>query len=163
MLTKEAREALERSRAIALVDWYQEVPRALIAAGYEVGGVGADHKAKRYTVEDEKPTDTDDLFAPKDGLPGYLVCRHCATPERIDLLGTYRPPEDHLDIVTRIAIPLGAKYFWVESGADHVTDKTKNPETPYTSDEARTACAAAGITVIEGFSIPRALAELKRT
>lgn len=155
-----ARAALAGSQTVLLVDWHEDVPRSLVGAGYEV--LSTHEGWFRHEVTDEPPPDALQVFPPTEPHhKGYLVTRPLKTPPtQVDMVCTYRPEPEQLAFVNDLAIPLGAKWFWVERG----DARFNHPESVIlgASDEARAACAAAGVGIIEGLSLPVVLAGLAK-
>lgn len=153
-----ARAALAGSKTVLLVDWHEDVPRSLVGAGYEV--LSTHEGWFRHEVTDTPPQDATQVFPPTaPHHKGYLVSRPLEPPPRqIDMVCTYRPEPEQLAFVNDLVLPLGAKWFWVERG----DEKFEHPDAVIlgASDEARAACAASGVAVIEGLSLPVVLARL---
>lgn len=157
-----AREALEQARTVLLIDWHEDVPRSLVAAGYSV--LSCHEGWFRHEVVAEKPVLSEGVFAPS-GLHqrGYLISVPLdGAPDQVDLVCTFRPPEEQAAFVGEFVVPLGARWFWIERGDESLAGGPAGDILEHASDEARAASAAAGVTVIEGWSVPRALAALGR-
>jgi hypothetical protein len=154
-------EALERSKSVLLIDWHEEVPRAFIDAGYEV--FSYEGKYFRHEVVAAPPVTDERVVAPtKSHHRGYLIYLPLeAPPASVDLVCTYRPPDEQIEFVRRFVLPLGAKWFWVERGDESRVGSDPYAILEHASDEARAACEAAGVTVIEGLSAPVVLAQLR--
>jgi ribosomal protein S16 len=135
---------LREARTIELVDWPDpDVPATLHRAGYLVLGHEPDG-FKHYHVSDDGGEG--DCFALADG--SFLVSSAIPQlPERIDIVGTYRPPDEQFEIA-RAAVKIGARGFWVEPGEG-------------TSDEARSLVTEAGLEWIEGEGIAAAVRRLQ--
>jgi hypothetical protein len=99
------------------------------------------------------------VFPPRPGDDrGFLVWRPLGEPiVAVDMVCTFRPPEEHLEYLESYAIPLGARVFWVEAGnAPHSAAlgyEGADQANPSTSDDARRRANEAGITVVEGLSL----------
>lgn len=135
----ELRALLSRVRTILLVDWpTQESPAALLRAGYAVFGHEPDGLREHAISPDEG------RFALEGG--GFLADRAVDDVPSVDLVCTFRPPEEQPEIVAD-AIARGASVFWVEPGEG-------------TSPEARDAAAAAGVAFVDDVSLWRTVLEL---
>lgn len=156
-----AREALERSKTVLLVDWHQDVPRSLIAAGYDVFSCEGGYF--RHEIAMTPPGDDVRAVSPsKPHHQGFLVYRPLdGPPPAVDLVCTYRPAEEQAGIVEAFVLPLGAKWFWVERGDESRIGRDPDAIIERASDAAQAACAAAGVEVIEGFSAPDVLAGMR--
>ena len=136
-------QLLREARTIELVDWpHPDVPATLHRAGYLVVGHEPD-SYKRYHVSEDRGEGRsfelgDGSFLVSDDIPQL--------PERVDVVCTYRPPEEQLEIA-RDAVKIGARGFWVEPGEG-------------TSDEARTFVTGAGLLLVEGEGIAAAVQRL---
>ena len=134
-----------------IVDWpSQDVPRELIAAGFDVFSANlAAGTASRYSIgERSAPQDTDgvEVLPPqRDGDPPLIISRLDAIPDHVDVVALYRPAEEHARIAQR-AVDLGARMVWVQLGA--------------LADDARRIAASAYIAVIENTSIEDAIHSL---
>jgi predicted CoA-binding protein len=162
--TVRATQVLETVQSVLLIDWHEDVPRTLLAAGFEV--VSWYDTTTRGELADQPPADDRlSVFPPRpDDDRGYLVWVPVLQPlTHVDMVCTFRPPAEHLEYLERFAIPLGARVFWVEAGnaahgralgyegADHTN--------PTASVEVRARAAEAGIEVIEGLSLSEAVRE----
>jgi len=96
-------------------------------------------KSTNQQVPDEEDVT---VFEPSEEGDGYLVCRPAVSPETVDILNVYRPP-DELPSLARLAVGLGAKALWLQPGS--------------TSSEARDIAAAGGLAFIEGVDIAEAV------
>lgn len=136
-------QLLRDAKTIELVDWPgADVPATLHRAGYLVVGHEPDG-FKRYHVAAEAGGSrsfalADGAFLISDAIP--------ALPEKVDIVGTYRPPEEQLEIA-RDAARIGARVFWIEPGEG-------------TSDEARAFATQAGMQFVEGEGIADAVRRL---
>ena len=159
-MTEVARAALEGSRTVLLADWHEDVPRSLVDAGYEV--LSTHEGWFRHELTATPPADDEHVLPPTaPHHAGWLTAVPLAKPPaQVDMVCVYRPAPEQLGLVQELAIPLGAKWFWVERGDERFTHP--DPVVAGASDEARAACAAAGIEVVEGLSVPVVLAELRK-
>lgn len=134
---------LREAHSIALYDWPgPEMPATLHRAGYLVVGHEPDG-AKHYHVSLTAPEG--DSFPLADGA--FLLSSPIERlPETVDIVGTYRPPEEQLDIA-REAVALQAKCYWIEPGEG-------------TSGEARDFAHAAGMLFVEGEGLAAAVLRL---
>ena len=140
----EIERVLREASTIALYDWPgPEYPATLHRAGYLVVGHEPDG-AKHYHVSAEP----DPAHRPFDLADGnYLLSTPIDhLPDTVDILATYRPPEEQLDIA-RDAAKLGAKCYWIEPGEG-------------TSAEAREYARAKGMLLVEGESLAAAVNRL---
>lgn len=139
---------------VLLVDWpSQDVPRALLAEGFEVVSANfAAGTASAYSLagadgEASSPDGQGETPAPdREGDAALLIRRLEATPQRVDVLAVFRPQDEHARAV-RNAMDLGVRVVWVQRGT--------------LSDEAREMAAGAGIAVIEDVSMADALQQLR--
>lgn len=134
-----------------IVDWpSQDVPRELLAAGFDVFSANlAAGTASRYSIG-ERPArqhaDGVEVLPPqRDGDPPLIISRLAAMPEHVDVVALYRPAEEHARIAQR-AVDLGARMVWVQLGT--------------LADDARRIAATAFIAVIEDTSIEDAIHSL---
>ena len=134
-----------------IVDWpSQEVPRELIAAGFDVFSANlAAGTASRYSVGERAAshnTDGVEVLPPqREGDPPLVISRVPALPEHVDVVALYRPAEEHARIAQR-AVDLGARTVWVQLGT--------------LADDARRIAADAYIAVIEDTPIDDAIHSL---
>jgi len=124
--------------SVLIVDWpSQEVPRALLAAGFDVFSANlAAGTASQYSVGSagSHANGVEVLPPQHDGDPPLLITRLAAMPEHVDVVALYRPAEEHARIAQRAA-DLGARTLWVQLGT--------------LADDARPIAGAAYIAVIE--------------
>ena len=134
---------LRAARTIALYDWPgAEMPATLHRAGYLVVGHEPDGP-KHYHVS--AVAAGSDSFRLADGA--FLLSSPIdRLPDSVDVVGTYRPPEEQPEIA-RGAAKLGAKCFWIEPGEG-------------TSAEARAVAAEAGMLFMEGEGLAAAVTRL---
>jgi predicted CoA-binding protein len=158
-----AREALEHSKTVLLVDWHEDVPRSLIAAGYDVFSFEGSYF--QHAIATTSPGGDVRVVAPsKPQHRGFLVYLPLdAPPPSVDLVCTYRPADEQAGIVEAFVLPLRARWFWVERGDESRVGEDPDAIIEGASDEARAACAAAGVAVIEGLSVPLVLAATSRS
>ena len=155
-----AREALERSKTILLVDWHEDVPRSLIAAGYDV--LSYEGSYFRHELAADAPPGARVVAPSRPHHRGFLIYVPLSEPPgAVDLVCTYRPGDEQAGIVEQFVLPLRAKWFWVERGDESRIEHDPHAIIERASDEARAACEAAGVTVIEGVSAPVILAALR--
>ena len=134
-----------------VVDWpSQDVPRELIAAGFDVFSANlAAGTASRYSVGERAATQKSDgvevLPPQRDGDPPLVISRVAALPEHVDVVALYRPAAEHARIAQR-AVDLGARTVWVQLGT--------------LADDARRIAADAYIAVIEDTPINDAIHSL---
>jgi uncharacterized glyoxalase superfamily protein PhnB len=84
-------------------------------------------------------------------------------PDQIDVVCTYRPPAEQLDLVEHFALPHGARAFWVEEGGFAMPPPFRGPEQLLEiSESARARCEESGIAVITGLSIAAAARDVTR-
>ena len=137
--SSELRALLSGVRTILLVDWpTQESPAALLRAGYTVFGHEPDGLREHAIAPD------DGRFPLEGG--GFLADLPVGDVPSVDLVCTFRPPEEQPEIVAD-AIARGASVFWVEPGEG-------------TSPQARAEAAAAGLEVVDGVSLWQTVLEL---
>ena len=131
-----------------IVDWpSQDVPRELLAAGFDVFSANlAAGTASRYSIgERPAPQNAEgvEVLPPqRDGDPPLIISRLDAMPEHADVVALYRPAAEHARIAQR-AVDLGARVVWVQLGT--------------LADDARRIAADAYIAVIENASIDDAI------
>ncbi|MEY2469425.1 MAG: uncharacterized protein QOF21_2123 [Actinomycetota bacterium] len=135
--TSEPAALLRDAKSVLFVDWaHQDIPGSVVRTGRTVYG-HEPHGFGVHAIADE----TDDERA--RGFPvaggGYLTMTTVDPPESVDLVNTYRPPDEQPEIAQN-AIAIGAKSFWVHPGQD-------------SSDAARTICTDAGVVFIDGVDI----------
>ena len=130
---------------IQLYDWpHQEVPGILLRAGFTVYGHAPDgyHVHKIADVEPDAgrafPV-AGDRWLVAHGLDG--------PPPAVDLVCTFRPPDEQPDIV-RMAIELGAKTFWVQEPAEP-------------SEDARLLAEQAGLNWVDSVAIEQVVSEFQ--
>ena len=135
---------LREARTIALYDWPgPEFPATLHRAGYLVVGHEPDG-AKHYHVSSAPDASQRPMAL---GSGEHLLSEPIdQLPETVDILATYRPPEEQLDIA-RDAVKLGAECYWIEPGEG-------------TSAEAREFARANGMLLVEGESLAAAVTRL---
>jgi predicted CoA-binding protein len=139
----EIERVLREARVIALYDWPgAEMPAALDRAGYLVVGHEPDG-AKHYHVSSVADGPRPMQLADGSFLLSSQIER---LPERVDIVGTYRPPDEQLEIA-REAAKLGAKCYWIEPGEG-------------SSPEARSFAAEAGMLFVEGEGLAAAVQRL---
>lgn len=162
-------QVLRSARTVLLVDWHADVPRSLAAAGYEVYSVyQVIHRAELAREVPSELEDGAEVLGPLDASDqrGFLVWHPVdSLPDQIDLVCTYRPAAEQLELVERFALPHRAWAFWVEEGgfASGMAPPYRGPEQLLEiSEEARARCAASGIAVVEGLSIAAAAQEVTR-
>lgn len=134
-----------------IVDWpSQDVPRTLIAGGFEVFSANlAAGTASRYSVGGSSAAQQEDgvevLPPQRDRDPPLLITRIDTMPDHVDVVALYRPAEEHARIVQR-AVDLGARTVWAQLGP--------------LADDARSIAANAFLAVIEDMPIDEAIKEL---
>lgn len=137
--------------SVLIVDWpSQDVPRELLAAGFDVFSANlAAGTASRYSIgERPAPENTDgvEVLPPqRDGDPPLVISRVAALPAHVDAVALYRPAAEHARIAQR-AVDLGARMVWVQLGT--------------LADDARRIVAGAYIAVIEEIPINEAIHSL---
>ena len=137
-------ELLRDASSVLFVDWaHQDMPGSLIRTGRTVYG----HEPDGFRVH-EIVADADGERARRFPVVGggYLASTMIDPPATVDLVCTYRPPEEQPDIA-RNGIAIGAKSFWVHAEAE-------------SSDEARQICDAAGVVFVDAVDIRDVAARL---
>ncbi len=139
-------QVLRNSRTVALYDWPgAEMPAALHRAGYLVVGHEPDGP-KHYHVS--SAADGPDSFRLADG--NFLLSTNLdRLPGSVDIVGTYRPPDEQPEIA-RDAAKLGAKCFWIEPGEG-------------SSEAARALATEAGMLFVDGEGLAAAVQRLDIT
>jgi hypothetical protein len=118
---------------VQFYDWpHQDVVAAALRAGKTVFGHSPDGYARHAIVD--QPDDEIFLRFPVEG-GGYLISTPVAAAPPVDLVVTFRPPEEQPGIV-RIAFDQGARSFWVQPPAA-------------SSREAKKVAADSGIAFVE--------------
>ena len=133
-----------------IIDWpSQEVPRALLVAGFDVFSANLDAgTASRYGFGQGPAGDGVEVLPPqRDGDPALTITRVAALPERIEVVALHRPAAEHARIAQR-AVELGARTVWVQAGT--------------LADDARRIVAGAAIAVVEETPVHDAVRELAR-
>ena len=139
------------AKSVLIVDWpSQDVPRELIAAGFDVFSANlAAGTASRYSVGERSAAQSRDgvevLPPQRDGDPPLIISRLATMPEHVDVIAFHRPAAEHAGIAQR-AVDLGARMVWVQLGT--------------LADDARRIAATAYIAVIEDTSINDAIHSL---
>jgi hypothetical protein len=156
-------DVLRSAHTVLLIDWHPDVPRSLAAAGYDVyTEYHVAHRAELLPAVPAELKEGEEVLGPLDPSDdrGFLVWHLVDNlPDQIDVVCTYRPPDEHLDLVERYALPRQARAFWVEEGgfASGMTPAYRGPEQLLEASEAAKArCEQSGIAVIEGLSIAAA-------
>jgi predicted CoA-binding protein len=156
-------DVLRSARTVLLIDWHPDVPRSLAAVGYDVyTEYQVAHRAELLPAAPAELKEGEEVLGPLDPSDnrGVLVWHLVHNlPDQIDVVCTYRPPDEHLDLVERFALPHQARAFWVEEGgfASGMTPPYRGPEQLLEASEAAKArCAQSEIAVIEGLSIAAA-------
>jgi len=106
---------LKKAHTILLVDWPSaQLPSALLTAGFNVYSYSPDSYSKAEFEKDGKLN-----FTKLDG-----------PPVQVDIVNIFRPEEEHERIISKHAIPLGAKVIWlhppVASERTHALAETFN-------------------------------------
>jgi predicted CoA-binding protein len=165
-MVERGEDVLRSARTVLLIDWHPDVPRSLAAAGYDVYSVyQLAHRADLVRAAPAKLEKGEEVLEPLDPSDhrGVLVWHLVDNlPDQIDVVCTYRPPEEHLDLVERFALPRQARAFWVEEGGfgSGMTPPYRGPEQLLeVSEAAKARCEQSGIAVIEGLSIAAAARE----
>jgi predicted CoA-binding protein len=137
------RPLLEAATTVELLDWpHQDVPAALIRAGYSVVG----HEPfgyKTYAIVDDEPAGR--VFPVSGG--GYLATVPLeALPDKVEIVNAFRPADEQPDIA-RGAVAIGASVLWIQPGVS-------------ASEEARVIAEAAGLSFVDGVDIASAVRDL---
>lgn len=162
-------QVLRSARTVLLIDWHADVPRSLAAAGYDVYSVyQVIHRAELAREAPVELKDGAEVLEPLDPSDhrGVLVWHPVESlPDQIDVVCTYRPAAEQLELVERFALPHRARAFWVEEGgfASGMAPPYRGPEQLLeVSADARARCAESGIAVVEGLSIAAAARQVTR-
>jgi len=141
-------QILKSATNILLIDWPdQQVPRALLNAGFTVFGFSPNGYSMAKLVENLP--DGQHGFPPRnDTEKGYLVFQKTGTaPGFIDIINIYRPEAEHAGIIEKHALTLKAKTIWLHP--------------PVTSVHTPIIAAQKGLGFIQNISITEAAATLK--
>lgn len=126
-----ASAALNAAKTILLVDWVDEsVPSSLAEAGFTVYSYSPDGYTQ-VEVEDGK----------------LLFRRLDAAPDSMDLVYVYRPEAEHESIITKHALPSGAKVLWLHP--------------PVVSKATAALAAGKGLIFIEGIDIRDVISSIR--
>jgi len=135
--TPDPAELLRDAKSVLFIDWpHQDVPGSVIRTGRTVYG-HEPHGFGVHAIVDETDDERARRFPVTGG--GYLTMTTIDPPESVDLVCTFRPPDEQPEIA-RNAIAMGAKSFWIHPGEG-------------SSDEARTVCDEAGVAFVDGVDI----------
>jgi hypothetical protein len=133
----DAGELFAEAASVQFYDWpHPDVVAVAIRAGKTVYG----HTPGGYSQHAIVDEPDDEIFRrfPVAG-GGYLISTPIDGAPLVDLVITYRPPEEQPGILD-MARQQGAKSFWIQPPAE-------------TSAEARDAAAVAGVVLVEGVDL----------
>lgn len=123
--TVNPKEILRAARSILLIDWPNiDVPGILVRKGFIVYCYSPD----RYTKAEMSPEQDHLIFRELEGAP-----------DQLDIVNIYRPEQEHAAILSKHAVPLGAKVVWLQP--------------PIVSQNTRSLVAEQGLAFVEGISI----------
>jgi hypothetical protein len=107
----------EEVNIILLVDWPSaDIPCSLVQAGFTVYSYSPDGY-KQVLIATAKPVDRGVVHAAelRTGKDKLVFRPMDHSPESVDLVTIYRPPEEHAVIIRDHVIPLAAKSIWLQS------------------------------------------------
>lgn len=132
-----AGELFANAASVQFYDWpHQDVVAVVLRAGKTVYG----HTPGGYSQHAIVAEPDEEIFRRFPVLGGgYLISTPIDGAPSVDLVITYRPPDEQLGIL-EVAREQGAKSFWIQPPAE-------------TSAEARAAAVDAGVAWIEGVDL----------